>query len=102
MNVQLGPIDDPDVDWKAAMGSQRIMQVDVEQQMGPTWDALREYCVEQGKRIGRDRSGLDVAYETYKDTDPAKAHEFERVDWLRQGEQTALRNLLEYFGINHA
>ncbi|AAN02150.1 gp96 [Mycobacterium phage Barnyard] len=68
---------------------------------GPSADEIRAYCVEQGARIARDRQGLDLAYETYKETDPAKAHEFERIDWLRQGEQTALRNLLEYFGINH-
>ncbi|AZS12635.1 hypothetical protein HWB99_gp099 [Mycobacterium phage DrLupo] len=97
MNVQLGPIDDPDVPWPPATSGQVVTLPEE----GLSAEQIRAYCVEQGRRIARDRQGLDVAYETYKDSDPAKAHEFERVDWLRQGEQIALRNLLEYFGLNH-
>jgi hypothetical protein len=59
--------------------------------------SLVDFAQEQARRIQRDRDNLgDAEHIARRNGDEAKAREFERVDWLRQGEQIALRNVCEW------
>lgn len=65
-------------------------------------EALVAFAQAQVTRIQHDRDNLNVAYDTVTARQPMspadieKAREFERIDWLRQGEQLALRNVVEW------
>ena len=58
-------------------------------------DVLVKFAQEMQKRIQRDRDALETAMERIGPDDP-RYMEFQRVDWMRMGEQTSLRNVCEW------
>lgn len=57
--------------------------------------ALVDFCQKQVEQIQKDRDNLDSAMKTPGLNEDRK-HSFEQVDWMRMGEQTALRNVCEW------